>query len=304
MIRRRDLLVGAGGAAAAFALPSAFANAPKGRRRCRFAYYSDTHVRTTDRVDEWLRKSLQAVKADRVDFVWHGGDLLNAGRGAPLELSLQQYDLWKAAADASGLEFRYTIGNHDVLALLGDNPQPTHPLAGKSLMTQRLMRGGRYETWEAHGVRFITLDTAETKDDRTYRGFVDPEQMKWLDGVLDGTDAKTPILVSAHIPLLAAIWLYDKGAAEPMPDWQLVLNAQELVPRFQKKNVLAVLQGHTHSVEEVAYLGTRYVTGGAISGNWWNGNRFGVHPPGYTLVDVHEDGIVWTYKAYGWQAAG
>jgi hypothetical protein len=43
------------------------------------------------------------------------------------------------------------------------------------------------------------------------------------------------------------------------------------------------------------------VTGGAVSGNWWNGKRFGF-PEGFVVVDVAGKSFKWEYKTYVWDA--
>ncbi len=52
-----------------------------------------------------------------------------------------------------------------------------------------------------------------------------------------------------------------------------VANAPEVLEIFDHANVIAVLQGHTHVNEIVAYKNTQYITSGAVCGNWWHGPR-------------------------------
>jgi len=44
----------------------------------------------------------------------------------------------------------------------------------------------------------------------------------------------------------------------------------------------------------------RYITGGAICGDWWKGKRLGVHPEGFSVVSVSGDDLTWRYVPYGW----
>ena len=46
----------------------------------------------------------------------------------------------------------------------------------------------------------------------------------------------------------------------------------------------------------------RYITGGAICGDWWKGKRLGVHPEGFSVVTVAGDDLTWKYVPYGWTA--
>jgi predicted phosphodiesterase len=64
--------------------------------------------------------------------------------------------------------------------------------------------------------------------------------------------------------------------------------------------VKAVLQGHTHIIENIEYQGCQYITSGAVSGGWWRGDRNG-NQPGYGVLTVTGDRISWVYKTYGWK---
>ena len=82
----------------------------------------------------------------------------------------------------------------------------------------------------------------------------------------------------------------------------VVKNGKTFKEMIQNHNVKAVFQGHTHVVEEVTYLGTRYITGGAVCGDWWKGKRLGVHPEGFVVASVRGENLTWKYVPYGWKA--
>jgi hypothetical protein len=89
-----------------------------------------------------------------------------------------------------------------------------------------------------------------------------------------------------------------------LPETQLYLlpgshqhmDAMELKNLFYRHpNVKLCLSGHTHYIDEVDFLGVRYLSGGAVCGNWWKDeNRvsmvFDEFPPAYTLIDLYADG--------------
>jgi hypothetical protein len=72
----------------------------------------------------------------------------------------------------------------------------------------------------------------------------------------------------------------------------------------QHTNVKACISGHIHLVDRVDYLGVTYMCGGAVCGAWWKGSRFNECDPGYSLIDLYDDGSVERqYVAYGWVPA-
>jgi 3',5'-cyclic-AMP phosphodiesterase len=61
---------------------------------------------------------------------------------------------------------------------------------------------------------------------------------------------------------------------------------------------MALLQGHTHIVEDVRHHGIRYVTGGAVCGAWWQGAQFGDRE-GVTFVTVDNGMVTTSYAPTG-----
>ena len=52
--------------------------------------------------------------------------------------------------------------------------------------------------------------------------------------------------------------------------------------------------------EEIMEKKRHYLTGGAVSANWWNGEYFGTEE-GYLLLEADARGkISWEYVDYGW----
>jgi hypothetical protein len=51
----------------------------------------------------------------------------------------------------------------------------------------------------------------------------------------------------------------------------------------------------------VEWQGVPYITGGAVSGNWWRGTHLGA-AEGYTVVSVRGGRLVTRYETYGFKA--
>jgi hypothetical protein len=83
----------------------------------------------------------------------------------------------------------------------------------------------------------------------------------------------------------------------------MVTDAAQVIDLLLDYNVRAVLQGHTHMNEEIEFRGLRFMTSGAVSGNWWRGVRAG-SAEDYSVVSVGADGSVRReYRTYGFQSA-
>jgi hypothetical protein len=91
------------------------------------------------------------------------------------------------------------------------------------------------------------------------------------------------------------------GATEALSEGSCVTNSKQVRDILKGYKVKLVLQGHLHMIEDIFYTGTHYITGGAVSGSWWNGPRF-EFPEGFVVVSVRGDDMTWRYETFGWQA--
>nr|WP_231875132.1 hypothetical protein [Gluconobacter thailandicus] len=125
-----------------------------------------------------------------------------------------------------------------------------------------------------------------------------PRQVSWLKSYLQTVPAEASIIISTHIPMVTAFYTYADESPSLFKHQALsTVNTREILALLTGHNVLAVFQGHTHVLEQVEHNGIQFITGGAVSGNWWHGLHLGT-PEGYMIVHV-ENNTVWTeYKTY------
>jgi hypothetical protein len=140
-----------------------------------------------------------------------------------------------------------------------------------------------------------------------YIGQLDETQFEWLADDLARVDAKTPVLLFCHIPILSAAAFF-KGKSESSGEWKvgapvMLIDARRIKNLFVKHpNVKLCLSGHLHLVDRVDYAGVTYLCGGAVSGGWWRGDNQECKP-GYGVIDLYGDGTFENkYVTYGWKA--
>jgi 3',5'-cyclic AMP phosphodiesterase CpdA len=195
----------------------------------------------------------------------------------------------------------HAIGNHDVFGVYpASGMPPSDPLYGKKFYSDHI--GKTYYSFDHKGVHFVVLDSIFITADRAYEGRIDAAQVAWLKADLAAQGTGTPIVVVTHVPLVTAYENYADKLPVPPRAYQLsVANTREIYPLFEGRNVLGVLQGHTHVNERVEWQGVPYITGGAVSGNWWRGTHLGA-AEGYTVVSVRGGKLTTRYETYGFKA--
>ena len=117
---------------------------------------------------------------------------------------------------SGGVKFYASLGNHD-----GTNERLYKPFN---------MDGKRYYSFKKGDAQFFALDS----------NYMDPEQLEWLRGQLNGSSAKWKICFFHHP-------LYSDGKMHG-PDLDL---RKQLEPIFQQYGVALVLAGHEHFYERL-----------------------------------------------------
>jgi 3',5'-cyclic AMP phosphodiesterase CpdA len=264
----------------------------------RFVHFTDTHIERELKADEGVAKCFGQIARLKPDLCLCGGDLvfdvLETGKSRAKEL----YDMYSEAVKRLDCPVHSSPGNHDYFGVLEKSGvSPADPDYGRKMFEDRI--GPLYRSFDHKGWHFITLNTVFI-DGRSYRGFVDGEQLNWLKADLEKNGTAKPVIIMCHIPLVTAV-------LQMVPEWRsiqdtiVVQNSAEIVAVLEKYPVKMVLQGHTHINERVDWKGIDFITTGAVSGNWWKGPRLGF-PEGYAVLDVSGDEVSWRFESYGWHA--
>ncbi len=299
--RRAFLSLSAGAGLAAGGLLPVRAATPLPHDSFSFLFITDTHLQPELDAAGGCHACFARARAIGGDFAIQGGDHVFDALGVGRPRADGLIGLYTRTEQDLGMSVRHAIGNHDCFGVYTKSGvQPTDPLYGKKFFEDHF--GRLHYAFDHRGVHFVVLDSIGITADRDYEGRIDADQLAWLAADLAALPAGTPIVVVSHIPLVTA---FDSYAAPPQPapahHKDSVANAWQVIPLFAGHNVLGVLQGHTHINETVLWRGVPYVTGGAVSGNWWHGTRLGT-PEGFTVATVADNRLVTRYETYGFKS--
>jgi 3',5'-cyclic-AMP phosphodiesterase len=301
ILSRRKFLKSLAAAGAAMALPRLAASnqAPPGSFD--FVFFTDTHIQPELDAAHGCDMCFRKIASTNPEFAIMGGDHVYDAFGVNKVRAGMVYDLYKRTEQSLGMPLHHTIGNHDIFGVLARSGiAPTDPAYGKKMYQDRM--GQTFYSFDHKGYHFVVLDSIQPTDDRMWEARVDEEQLHWLRGDLKRLGAHVPVIVTIHCPLVTAFATYAQVVTVGRKyNTMTVANAPEVLEVFEDANVLAVLQGHTHINEVVAYKNTQYITSGAVCGNWWHGPRLGT-PEGFTVVSVREGKINTRYETYGFRS--
>jgi Icc protein len=263
-----------------------------------FAFLTDIHVQPEANATEGFKKAIAKVNELKPDFVITGGDLIMDALAQTFGRADSLYNLYSETVKGFHMPVHNTMGNHEVFGYYAESGiDSKHPLYGDKMFEERL--GKRYYVFEFKGWRFYILDSIDEWEEGGYYGYVDAEQIAWLKKDLAGVDPETPIAISVHIPIITVQTQLHEGSTATNSRGSVITNSMELLDLFKGYNLKLVLQGHLHACEDIYVNGTHFITGGAVSANWWKGPRLGMEE-GFLMVHVSGDEIKSEYIDYGW----
>ncbi|MFO7965777.1 MAG: metallophosphoesterase [Desulfobacterales bacterium] len=263
----------------------------------RFVFMTDIHLQPERGADEAFEQAITTVNNLRPDFVVTGGDLVMDTLEQTFKRSVELFDLYAKRCEQFDMPVYNAIGNHDVFGLYEKGVIDTdHPEYGKKMFKKRVA-DRTYRSFDHEGWHFILLDSIGITDDRRYIGRIDADQIRWIENDLKDIDKSTPIAIITHIPFVSITSQLRSGATASMPPHSGVVNSHQVLALFKGYNLRLVLQGHLHIVEESIIGGIHFITGGAVSGKWWEGPFHGF-PEGFLLIEVDDDDFSWKFQTY------
>ncbi len=266
-----------------------------------FVFLTDTHIQPELNASQGCAMAFKKMSTTKADFAIQGGDHVFDSLAVPKERALSLFDLYGKTEQDLGMKTYHTLGNHDCVGVFTKSGvSPSDPLFGKKYYEDHI--GKTFYSFDHKGVHFIILDSIGITDDRLYEGRVDAAQLAWLAKDLGALSPTQPVIAVSHIPLVSAVDSYLPRPKTPEKHHAgTVANSDEVVKLFEGRNVIGVLQGHTHINELVMWHGVPYVTSGAVSGNWWHGTRLGA-AEGFTVVSVRNGKMETRYETYGFKS--
>ncbi len=296
--RRRFLGVTAGAIGIA-ATPWPIRTFAGGKPDYTVAFLTDMHVNRYHQGEAGFKASLEHVQGlpQKPEFIMTGGDLAYDILATDKAEADDQYHRFFRALEDVDIPVHHTIGNHDCFGVYEESGvSPDDPLYGKTYYLQRFELDKPYYSFDHQGWHFVTLDSIGIRD-RNYHGYVDTEQLAWLEEDLAASGR--PTVVFMHIPLLSNAPEWQEGNLEPEHPKTCINNCNEVLAVLEKHPVKLALAGHLHINESYRFRDMELANIGAVSGAWWKGPRDGFQE-GYALLEFHGDEVMWRYVDFGW----
>ncbi len=196
---------------------------------------------------------------------------------------------YERAVRQVGIPAFQVVGNHDL-----DFDGATDE---SSTRTFRNHFGPAYYSFDRGHVHYVVLDDVFWHSSG-YLGYLDSDQLTWLERDLSRVEAGRPVVISLHIPVEGTRDI-RMGAARPVPAGSV--SNRDFLYRMVEPYATHFLSGHTHDGEHTFLHGTHAQISGTVCGAWWTGPICGDGTPkGYGVYEARGEEIRWRYKATGY----
>ena len=266
-----------------------------------FAFLTDIHLQPERGARVGFQWAIREVNKRNPDFVLTGGDMVMDALNQTYGRADSLYTLYEDLVEKFKMPVYNTMGNHEVYGWQRfEEGIEQHPEFGKLMYEQRL--GPRYYSFDHKGWHFMVLDAMYLLEQRSYTGKIDKEQMDWIIGDLKQLGRDTPIAIGVHFPFVSSAFQIGMGSTAKIPEGLVTSNSREVLALFSDYNLKLVLQGHLHFLEDLDLMGqTRFITGGAVCGQWWQTPDDAPLQEGFLMIEVNGDDFTSKYVDYGWE---
>jgi 3',5'-cyclic AMP phosphodiesterase CpdA len=259
-------------------------------RSLRIAHITVCHTQPKMKTEKALKSVFRQINnmQDKPDIIINTGDSVLDANYAAAGFLEDCWNVWNDCNGCCSVPIYHCIGNHDIW-IAHDIEVGKQFKEGKISCMQKLGLSSPYYSFEKFGWKFICLDSI---NDDNYS--LDHTQFSWLQQQLSSTDK--PVCIYSHVPIIsAASMMYAmerRAGKESVLRKEMHADAKQLKDMFFRyQNVKLCLSGHVHYIDEVDYLGVKYMCNGSVAGNWWKGS-LDEFPPAYAIIDLYSDGTV------------
>jgi Icc protein len=271
-----------------------------------FVHLTDMHVTPKRWGDKGYRACIESVRDLKPSpaFALMGGDLAFDGLYTPKDEFEEQIRLYREISGGLGIPYYNCMGNHDALGWSSRRKVSVDdPELGKKMIMDRLEWERSYYSFDCRGWHFAVLDCIHPRQFDHGPGYeprIGPEQREWLAHDL-GAAGERPKVVVTHIATFCNLGQIQGNPDRKAMDGSMVLwDTRELREILERHRVRALLQGHSHRIEEYHLNGVWYLTSAAVSGAWWAGSWTG-SAPGYTVFRCCGKSLTWFHHVFAWE---
>ena len=260
---------------------------PHDRTSHRFLMMADPQTENAYEVERFhnetvpdIRQLVRDLGDERPLFGIGGGDLMFD--------NLELFPEYEKAVQKMNIPFFQLIGNHDILFDV--------PSTQDSYRVFKEFFGPTHYSFNVGDIHYVILNNIFWYG-AGYVGYLDRDQLDWLQADLARIEPGRTVVVSMHIPAFSTQH-FRLGGDQPSP--RLSVANRDALYRILEPYHVHLLSAHMHENDHVFEGGLHEHNHGTACGAWWTGPIcFDGTPNGYGVYEVRGSELRWKYKATG-----
>jgi hypothetical protein len=200
------------------------------------------------------------------------------------------FEPYNESVKSINIPFFHVVGNHDI-----DLDAQTHE---RSLYPYLNQYGPEYYSFNRGDVHYVVLSSVYFLGNKQYVGYLNDQQLIWLNNDLSLIDRANPLVIFLHVPSTSAVTRLNAGRDS---NRESVINNQALYELLNDFKDVHLISGHVHWNEKTQISSNimEHNTA-AISGAWWAADIcYDGSPKGYGVYQIDNSSVSWYYKAVG-----
>ena len=253
-----------------------------------FLVIADPQLQTQEEAEIFDKESISALILAKSEV--NDSNIFGVGVGDLVFDEFHLLDNYDASLQKTGIPFFQVMGNHDI-----DLTAKTHEYSHYPFVDRY---GPPYYSFNRGEVHYVVLSDVFFLGNKQYYGYLDQQQLNWLEQDLSHVSKDKPLVVFLHIPSVSQVAKLNPGRD---PNKESVINRDALYALIKDFKEVHLMSGHVHWNEKTQIAENILEHNhGAISGAWWAADIcYDGSPKGFGVYRVDRNNLSWYYQPLG-----